>query len=331
MNSTTSSDSEAADVVNLLRLAVEQAPQGVLVLNQSGAIAVANQSAHTIFGYASGELVGRTLDVLIPGLGDATAQIITGVRKDGVPVPLEVGRSVTTSGDTQYGVVSIADLTDLVDMRARLTAATDAHLGFQRLVADIALRFAGAEGTALDDLIRKSLRQIGETLRMDRAVLWRRNAGEPVAVATHYWTTHDDPTPPQGLSLASIPHVVAQLEAGYVRVLLAPRRHPRSDRSGNVRSTRCTVGRPRTARHGRRAGRPPGSRVRLDDRRAGMGTRDHGAAAPGRRRHQPGARAAHERGVALGGGQRDPPAARSPRRSSPRTCAASRARRNRPG
>src|SRR6186997_2696337 len=123
MNSTTSSDSKAADVVNLLRLAVEQAPQGVLVLNQSGAIAVANQSAHAIFGYAAGELVGRTLDVLIPGLSDAAAQNITGVRKDGVPVPLEVGRSVTTSGDTQYGVVSIADLTDLVDMKARLTAA----------------------------------------------------------------------------------------------------------------------------------------------------------------------------------------------------------------
>ncbi len=214
MNSTTSSEPAAADVVNLLRLAVEQAPQGVLVLNQSGAIAVANQSAHAIFGYAAGELVGRTLDVLIPGLGDATAQIVTGVRKDGVPVPLEVGRSVTTSGDSQYGVVSIADLTDLVDMRARLTAATDAHLGFQRLVADIALRFAGGEGTALDELIRKSLRQIGETLRMDRAVLWRKNAGDTIAVATHYWATHDDPTPPQALSLASIPHVGAQLETG---------------------------------------------------------------------------------------------------------------------
>ena len=214
MNSTTSSDSKAADVVNLLRLAVEQAPQGVLVLNQSGAIAVANQSAHAIFGYAAGELVGRTLDALIPGLSDAAAQNITGVRKDGVPVPLEVGRSVTTSGDTQYGVVSIADLTDLVDMKARLRAATDAHLGFQRLVADIALRFAGAEGTALDDLISKSLRQIAETLQLDRAVLWRRNAGEPVAVATHYWTTHHDRTQPSGLPLASIPHVVAQLEAG---------------------------------------------------------------------------------------------------------------------
>jgi PAS domain S-box-containing protein len=226
-------DGRSSEIVELLRLAVEKAPQGVLVLDESGTIVAANQSATVLFGYGSGELVGRAVEELVPELNRSNpptlwtelgaalrahergaTQVMAGIRKDGVSVPIEVGRSVTTAGSSRFGVVSIADLTELMHMKARLMAATHAHLGFQRLVADIALQFAAAESAALDDLITSTLGQIGEALQLDRASLWRKNEGESTAAPTHSWIRRHHPANPASIPIASIPYVVSRLEAG---------------------------------------------------------------------------------------------------------------------
>src|SRR5262245_6746722 len=103
------------DILDLLRLAVERAPQGVLVAVDGGTIIAANQSDSSIFGYPRHEIVGRVVDDLIPDpasesrnshlneIADALRsadfavdQVSMGVRQDGVPVPLEVHRTPTT-------------------------------------------------------------------------------------------------------------------------------------------------------------------------------------------------------------------------------------------
>jgi len=214
---------QGTEVLDLLRIAVEQAPQGVLILGQSNQILAANGGASSILGYGAGELIGRSCDDVIPlaadeaGLagGDGSeSRVVSGLRKDGVAIPLEFGRNVALIGNTPYVVISIADVSDLLHLKARLSAVKHEHLGFQRLVADIALQIAGADAVALDDVITDNLRKLGEALQLDCALLWRRSEGATVATITHSWVS--GPHPPTALSMpvASIPHIVSRLSDG---------------------------------------------------------------------------------------------------------------------
>ena len=92
---------------------IESAPDGMLVVDDSGTIILANPQLELMFGYSAGELVGSKIEVLVPsgvrsrhvalrdgflaeggtrqmGLRDAE---LTGVRKDGGEFPVEVGLS----------------------------------------------------------------------------------------------------------------------------------------------------------------------------------------------------------------------------------------------
>ena len=47
-------------------LAIEASPSGVLVVDASGAIVRVNREVERQFGYTRGELVGRSVDLLVP-------------------------------------------------------------------------------------------------------------------------------------------------------------------------------------------------------------------------------------------------------------------------
>ena len=51
---------------NLLQAIVEQAPDAIIFADREGAIRVWNRGAETIFGYAAAEVLGGSLDVIIP-------------------------------------------------------------------------------------------------------------------------------------------------------------------------------------------------------------------------------------------------------------------------
>src|SRR5687767_5614252 len=147
--------SPASDLVAAVLSALEKAPQGVVVVDIQERILVANDSAHAMFGYESGQLVGQTLDCLLPTSagpqGDLLSTLwrraegrltvsrspVIGVRRDGTAVPLEVGAGLLAEGHTYYIVASMIDISDRLDLEARLLATTNEQLGFQRLIADI--------------------------------------------------------------------------------------------------------------------------------------------------------------------------------------------------
>jgi len=87
-------------------------------------------------------------------------------------------------------------------------------LAFQRLVGDIAARFAAIEADGIDGAISDCLREIGESLQLDRAVLWRTSPGDGAAIATHFWSAEPIGTAPPDLSLDAIPWVLSRLAAG---------------------------------------------------------------------------------------------------------------------
>jgi PAS domain S-box-containing protein len=59
-------DSNAPDARPLYESIVEQAPDAIIFADREGAIRVWNSGAHAVFGYAASEVLGESLDVIIP-------------------------------------------------------------------------------------------------------------------------------------------------------------------------------------------------------------------------------------------------------------------------
>jgi formate hydrogenlyase transcriptional activator len=224
---------QISESLDALRFAFEGAPNGIVVVDQDGSIVFANALASRIFAYGPGELVGQPLSRLLPDpTPDAhddqwiafwnnrearsmiAGRTLAGIRSDGVMVPVEIGLNAVDNGPGRHVIASIVDITERLNLEARLAAATNAHLGFQRLVADVAARFSGLDADKVDEAVVDSLRQIAEALQLDCAILWRWNAGEEAAIPTHQWVQPSCSTALEPVAVESIPSIMAGLEAG---------------------------------------------------------------------------------------------------------------------
>ena len=114
-----------------LRLLFEAAPNGMIVTDQDGVITFANRQIEKLFGYPRGELIGRSIEVLIPerfraahpAMRAAFAKNPTtrpmgagrdlyGLRKDGAEFPVEIGLNPFRSGDRMLVVGCVIDITE---------------------------------------------------------------------------------------------------------------------------------------------------------------------------------------------------------------------------
>ncbi len=112
----------------LLQLSVDASPSGMLAVDHEGKIVLENAEAARLFGYGRGELLGRSVDTLIPdrfaaahpGLrktytANPTArkmggtQALAGKRKDGTTFPLEVGLNPIHAPKGQVILCAIVD------------------------------------------------------------------------------------------------------------------------------------------------------------------------------------------------------------------------------
>ena len=113
---------------DLLRLAADMSPSGILAVDTSGRILLVNREIERMFGWSREELVGKSIETLLPmrfrhahvahrdGFAAAPAQRpmgtgrdLRGVTKDGGEFPVDVGlRPVQTSS----GPVTLASVTD---------------------------------------------------------------------------------------------------------------------------------------------------------------------------------------------------------------------------
>ncbi len=117
------------------RLAVEAAPNGMLMVREDGTITLANVHAKKMFGYASGELVGQSVEQLVPErfrLGHSshrggffaaprpramgTGNELYGLRKDGGEFSIEIGLNPIT---TEEGLCVLACVIDTTERRQR--------------------------------------------------------------------------------------------------------------------------------------------------------------------------------------------------------------------
>jgi PAS domain S-box-containing protein len=117
------------------RLAVEASPSGILLVNDRGEIVLVNSQIEKLFGYDRGELIGRSVEILVPErlagqhpehrakfFADPTARAMGASRelfarrKDGSEFPVEIGLNPIEAAE---GMLILAAV---VDISARLAA-----------------------------------------------------------------------------------------------------------------------------------------------------------------------------------------------------------------
>ncbi len=109
---------------------LEAVPNAVLLVDQRGLVAFANTHAHDLFGYAKGELLSQSVEILVPE--DARTKHVPlrqsfflspqsrpmgqgrelyGRRKDGSEFPVEIGLNPLTTASGPMILTSIIDIT----------------------------------------------------------------------------------------------------------------------------------------------------------------------------------------------------------------------------
>lgn len=117
------------------QLIVESAPNAIILVNSEGIIELANEQAKNEFGYAKEELIGKKIELLIPGnfknkhvdLRDnfmlhptkramGAGRSLSALRKDGTEFPAEVGLNPLNTEKGVQILVSIINITERVKL-----------------------------------------------------------------------------------------------------------------------------------------------------------------------------------------------------------------------
>ena len=123
------------------RLAFEAAPNGMVLIDESGTIQMANRQMERIFGYTRQEITGRPISSLIPDIHDLDDPQkasnfpletfdhghdhgLFGRRKDGSEFSVETGLN---RAETTEGVFVLAAITDISNRKRMETELAEAH------------------------------------------------------------------------------------------------------------------------------------------------------------------------------------------------------------
>jgi PAS domain S-box-containing protein len=124
---------------------IKAAPSAMLMVSREGVIVLSNQLAEKLFGYTSEELIGSPIELLVPHRFHAhhpghrvsyfndphprsmgAGRDLTGRRKDGSEVSVEIGLNPVATSDGIYVLASIIDITERKRAEERFRLAVEA-------------------------------------------------------------------------------------------------------------------------------------------------------------------------------------------------------------
>ncbi len=121
-----------------MRVLLESAPNGIIVVDEHGTIKLVNASTEKLFGYKRLELLGRNVEVLVPDRQVETHRAerntfqrnpearsmgagrdLSGKRKDGSEFPLEIGLNPVESDANSAILATVIDISERKRAQAR--------------------------------------------------------------------------------------------------------------------------------------------------------------------------------------------------------------------
>jgi PAS domain S-box-containing protein len=127
------------------RVAVEAAPNAMIMVDHAGRIALLNSQAETLFGYTRAELVGRPIEVLVPeryrrqhpeywtaffaaprARPMGAGRDLYGLHKDGHEIQVEIGLNPLVTSEGPFVLAAIIDITARKRAEADIRALNEA-------------------------------------------------------------------------------------------------------------------------------------------------------------------------------------------------------------
>ncbi len=154
------------------RLVVEASLNALLVIDQAGKIILLNSQAERLFGYSRNELLGQSVELLVPpeirevhpylrAAYFADPQVrsmgsgreLEGMRKDGSRVSVEIGLSPLETESGVYALASVVDITVRKVLEDSLRAAKEAAEATSRAKSDFLANMSHEIRTPMNAII----------------------------------------------------------------------------------------------------------------------------------------------------------------------------------
>ena len=204
-----------------------------MLANADGAIVVVNRELERMFGYPRTDLIGRSIDALVPDASRAAhaewrrafaggpeqrpmgeGRELFGRRRDGSQVRIEVGLTPLRLREAGFVLASLVDITERHRAEQALHSAIEERLEFEELVSELGAEFVMLAPDVVDRHIEDALGRMVRTLGLDRSALFVVD-DDGDFVHTHQWT-HPGLAQPLGRVSAreQFPWHLAQVRAG---------------------------------------------------------------------------------------------------------------------
>lgn len=168
------SQREILDSNKKFEWAFDAAPNAMVMVNQGGEIMLINKQTELLFGYSRDELMGQSVDIFVPNSIKAdhpklfasffkdpkvrsmgAGRDLTGRKKGGIEVPVEIGLNPIRNDDGVYVMASIVDISarkTLEVKNKRLLDVFDASTDYiAQITPDIKLIYANKAYSSLVD------------------------------------------------------------------------------------------------------------------------------------------------------------------------------------
>jgi formate hydrogenlyase transcriptional activator len=185
------------DESELAQPALDASPTAIVIIDGQGTIVLVNQAVEARFGYARQEIIGRTLELLIPdaraslialedlGTSDKRGEIgFVAQHKDGTRRRVNVSLNpVRTADGPPFRLLAILDVAARPEDAAAERAALEQQLAFEHFLGEMSSQFINLPTNHVTDAIRASLQETCEQLGVERSAFFRvgadRTAAEP--------------------------------------------------------------------------------------------------------------------------------------------------------
>ena len=227
-------ESPAVVTLGALGPLADALPHGVLVIGPDGTIRLTNRLVEAQFGYEHGELVGQSVERLLPDtLSDLLGQHgrtvlalvgaptsdsepdVLGRRRDGSTFPVEIGLNTVHTAEGLLILAVIVDISARRDIQTATRKSIEERLDFERRLADVSLQFVNVPGDQVSEAIRLALEQVGESLGLDRCTFYRMEP-DGMLVDPISWQRADSPAAAPVAAAHQFPWMLETFRAGRI-------------------------------------------------------------------------------------------------------------------